>query len=273
MEDEYRALIDNGTWSLVPPPPDANIISGKWIFKNKFHSDGTLTRRKARWVVRGYSQRPGVDYDKTFSPVVKLATIRIILNLALSRGWPIHQLNVKNALLHGNLNETVYCQQPPGFVKPSTLNHVCLLKKSLYGLRQEPCAWYQRFAAYLATFGFASSASDTSLFVYKDGSSSAYLLLYVEDIILTSSSPTLLRHIMDRLHSEFAMTDLGTLSYFLGIFVMRTSDGIHLSQRQYATDLLQQAGMAECHSTSTPVDTRANLSTSDGAPVNNPSEY
>jgi hypothetical protein len=140
MEDEYRAPIDNGTWSLVPPPPDANIVSGKWIFKNQFHSDGTLTRRKARWVIRGYSQRPGVDYNETFSPVVKPATIHIILNLALSRGWPIHQLDVKNALLHGNLNETVYCQQPPGFIKPSAPNHVCLLKKSLYGLRQEPCA-------------------------------------------------------------------------------------------------------------------------------------
>jgi hypothetical protein len=108
MEDEYRALIDNGTWSLVPPPPDANIVSGKWIFKNKFHSDDTLTRRKACWVVRGYSQRPGVDYDETFSPVVKPVTIHIVLNLTLSRGWPIHHLDVKNVFLHDNLNETVY---------------------------------------------------------------------------------------------------------------------------------------------------------------------
>jgi hypothetical protein len=111
------------------------------------------------------------------------------------------------------------------------------------------------------------------LFVYKDGSYLAYLLLYVDDIILTASSPTLLHHIMDHLHSEFAMTDLGTLSYFLGISVMSTTDGIHLSQCQYAADLLQRAGMAECHSTSTPVDTRAKLSASDGAPIVDPSEY
>jgi hypothetical protein len=245
---------------LLHPVPTSSPANGS----SKINSTPTAPSPGAR--------RAGL-FAGTPSPVVKPATIRIVLSLALSRDWPIHQLDVQNAFLHGNLNETVYCQQPPGFVKPSALNHVCLLKKSLYGLRQVPRAWYQRFTAYLATFGFASSASDTSLFVYKDGSSSAYLLIYVDDIILTASSPTLLHHIMDRLHSEFAMTDLGTLLYFLDISVMRTSDDIHLSQRQYAADLLQRAGMAECHSASTPVDTRAKLSASDGAPVADPSEY
>ena len=163
MVEEYKALIDNGTWRLVPRPPRANVISGKWIFKHKYHSDGSLAHHKARWVVRGFSQQHGIDYDETFSPVVKPATIQVVLSLAVSRSWPIHQLDMKNTFLHGHLEETVYCQQPPGFVDPTTPDHVCLLQKSLYGLKQAPRAWYQRFASYIRTLGFVASITDTSL--------------------------------------------------------------------------------------------------------------
>jgi len=145
--------------------------------------------------------------------------------------------------------------------------------KSLYGLKQAPRAWYQRFASYISTLGFAASVSDTSLFVYKEGGHIAYLLLYVDDIVLTASSTALLHRITERLHSEFAMTDLGDLHHFLGISVTRSTDGHFLSQRQYAVDLLQRAGMAECHSTATPVDTRAKLSATDGDPVEDASQY
>jgi hypothetical protein len=145
--------------------------------------------------------------------------------------------------------------------------------KSLYGLKQAPRAWYKRFASYLTTLGFTPSPSNVSLFIYKNGSQLAYLLLYVNDIILMTSSLELLHSITTRLHSEFAMTDLGDLSYFLGIFVTRSPDGLHLSQRQYALDLLKRAGMAECHVTTTPVDTRGKLSVSDGPPVSNASDY
>ncbi|WVZ53780.1 hypothetical protein U9M48_004676, partial [Paspalum notatum var. saurae] len=268
MIDEYQALLDNDTWRLVPRPPGANVVTGKWIFKHKFHSDGTLARHKARWVVRGFSQQPGVDYDETFSPVVKPATIRVVLSIAAARTWPIHQLDVKNALLHGHLEETVYCQQPSGFVDQSAPDH-----KSLYGLKQAPRTWYQRFATYLRHLGFVASAFDTSLFVFKDRDNVAYLLLYVDDIVLTASSLALLRHVTDRLHAEFAMMDLGDLHHFLGISVTRSVDSLFLSQRQYASDLLQRAGMAECHSISTLVDTRAKLSATDGAPVADPTEY
>jgi hypothetical protein len=199
--------------------------------------------------------------------VVKPATIRAILSVAVSRTWPIHQLDVKNAFLHGHLDETVYCQQPPDFVDPAHPDYVCHLQNSLYGLKQAPQAWYQRFATYLRRLGFVASTSDTSLFVLKDGASIAYLLLYVEDIVLTASSSTLLQHIMARLSSEFAMTDLGDLHHFLGISVTRSPDGLFLSQRQYVVDLLQRTGMAECHSSATPVDTQAKLSVSVGAPL------
>ena len=137
---------------------------------------------------------------------------------------------MKNAFLHGHLDETVYCQQPPGFVDPSRPDYVCLLQKSFYGLKQAPCAWYQQFATYIRHLGFIPWVFDTSLFVYKDGASTAYLLLYVDDIVLTTSSTDLLLSIIGRLHAEFAMTDLGDLHHFLGISVTHTSDGLFLSQ-------------------------------------------
>lgn len=120
MQDEFNALQANGTWTLVPRPSHANVITGKWLFKNKLNPDGSLERRKARWVVRGFSQRPGVDFHQTFSPVVKPATIRTVLHLAATRRWPVHQLDVKNAFLHGDLAERVYCHQPPGSLTPAT---------------------------------------------------------------------------------------------------------------------------------------------------------
>jgi hypothetical protein len=219
-------------------------VTGNWIFRHKFHADGSLARHKARWVIRRFSQREGVDYDEAFSPIVKPATIRSVLSIAASHAWPIHQLDVKNAFLHGHLEETIYCQQPPGFVNPSAPNHVCHLQKSLSGLKQAPRGWYQRFVTFLRKLGFITSTSDMSPFIFRDGTILAYLLLYVDDIILTTSSSALLQRIMTRLSSEFAMTDLGALHHFLGIVVTHSYDGLFLSQRQYAIELLQRAGMA-----------------------------
>nr|GFC22343.1 ribonuclease H-like domain-containing protein [Tanacetum cinerariifolium] len=136
-------LIKNGTWILVPKPAGVNMVRSMWLFKHKFHAKGTLSRYKARLVANGSSQQQSIDVDDTFSPVVKPATIRTVLSLAVSRKWPIHQLDVKNAFLNGNLSETVYMHQPPGFTDP---NHVCLLQHSLYGLKQAPRAWFECFA-------------------------------------------------------------------------------------------------------------------------------
>jgi hypothetical protein len=272
MRDEFQALLQNDTWQLVPRPHGANIVSGKWVFRQKFHSDGSLARYKARWVCRGFSQQHGIDYDETFSPVVKPSTIRTVLSLAISSSWPIHQLDVKNAFLHGSLNETVYCQQPLGFENPDLPNHVCLLQKSLYGLKQAPRAWFQRFSTFIQTIGFVPSLSDSSLFVYNHNSQTSYLLLYVDDIVLTASSTTFLHHIISLLNNEFSMTDLGHLHHFLGISVTRNSDGLFLSQRQYIIDLLSRAGMHDCQSSRTPVDTSFKLS-ADGEPFSDPTLY
>jgi hypothetical protein len=221
MQAEYDALLANDTWSLVARPPGVNVVTGKWIFRHKLLADGSLDRYKVRWVLRGFTQRPGVDYDETFSPVVKPATVRVVLSLALSQNWPIHQLDVKNAFLHGTLTETVYCVQLSGFVDSSHPDLVCRLNKSLYGLKQAPRAWHHRFASHLFSLGFIETKSDSSLFIYHQGPDTAYLLLYVDDIVLTTSSAKFLQYVIGALQREFAMTDMGQLHHFLGISVTR----------------------------------------------------
>jgi hypothetical protein len=164
--------------------------------------------------------------------------------LALSRSWPIHQLDVKNTFLHGTLSETVYCAQPSGFEDTDHSDFVYRLNKSLYGLKQAPRACYSRFAAYLLSLGFVEAKSDTSLFVFRCGSDMIYLLLYVDDIVLTASSAGLLQRTIAALRSEFAMKDLGELHHFLGMHVQRHGSGLILSQCQYMLDILDRAGMA-----------------------------
>ncbi|GKD62230.1 ribonuclease H-like domain-containing protein [Tanacetum coccineum] len=229
MYDEYSALVKNSTWLLIPRPAGVNMVHSMWLFKHKFHADETLSHYQARLVANDSSQQLGVDFDETFSPVVKPATIRMVFSLAVSRKWLIHQLDVKNSFLNGDLSETVYMHQPPSFVDARFPNHVCHLQRSLYGLKQAPRAWFQRFTGYATRAGFYHSRCDSSLFIYRLGSQIAYLLLYVDEIILTSSSTALLQQIIDSLHIEFDMTDLRALNYFLGIFDVRHSTGLFLS--------------------------------------------
>ncbi|KAK4380351.1 hypothetical protein RND71_002213 [Anisodus tanguticus] len=266
MTDEYNALIDNKTLELVPRPSGINIIRSMWIFAHKENSDGSFARHKARLVGNGKTQHVGVDCGEMFSSVVKPITIHTVLSLALSKAWPIHQLNVKNVFLHGDLKETIYMHQPLGLRDPKHPHHVCLLKKSLYGLKKSPRACYTRFVDYVLTIGFTHIRSDNSVFIYRRRSSLAYILLYVDDIILTASFDVLRQSIMTMLSSEFAMKDLGPLSYFLGIAVTRHSDGLFLSQQKYAAEIIERAGMSSCKSTSTPVVTKPKLSATAGVP-------
>nr|XP_051212003.1 uncharacterized mitochondrial protein AtMg00810-like [Lolium perenne] len=174
-------------------------------------------------------------------------------------------MDVSNAFLHGHLQEQVYCHQPIGFVDTERPDDVCLLSRSLYGLKQAPRAWYQRIAGFLHQLGFRSTRFDVSLFVYQTGNDMAYLLLYVDDIILTASTAGLLRQITDSLRAEFVLKDLGPLHYFLGIEVVRRADGFFLHQRKYAHELPEHAGMLNCNPAPTHVDTKAKLSASDGS--------
>lgn len=144
MSAEISALLQNGAWSLVPSCEAHNVVGCKWIYQIKRKADGTVDRYKARLVAKGFHQQSGIDYFETFSLVVKPATIRTVLSIAMSFGWDIHQLDVNNAFLNGFLSEPVYMSQPPGFVDSQNLGYVCKLHRSLYGLKQVPRAWFTR---------------------------------------------------------------------------------------------------------------------------------
>jgi hypothetical protein len=218
-------------------------------------------------VVRGDRQQPGIDFNKTFSPVVKLATIRTVLTLIASKHQPTHQLDVSNVFLHGHLQEHVYCQQPPSFEDPARPHDVCLLSRSLYCLRQAPRAWFNRFVEHALSIGFKQTRTDNSLFVYKCGNAMAYLLLYIDNMILAASSTDLLQHFVHNLKTAFAIKDLGPVSYFLSIEVRLNREGFMLSQSSYTVDVLERAGMTNCKPVATPAETSAKTSSSDGAPL------
>ncbi|KAJ9560164.1 hypothetical protein OSB04_005324 [Centaurea solstitialis] len=216
MLDEIRALHKLGTWDLVPPESGQNLVKCKWVFRIKYKPDGKIERFKARLVVKGFQQRPGIDYTETFSPVVKPATIRTLLSLAVTNNWHLRQLDINNAFLHGSLNEQVYMAQPPGFTDVAFSNYVCKLRKAIYGLKQAPRAWYTELAKFLENFGFKRSVSDASLFICHRQSVPIYLVVYVDDIVLTSPDSQALEAFIKHLAQRFALKDLGTLSYFFG---------------------------------------------------------
>jgi histone deacetylase 1/2 len=264
MDDEFSALQRNKTWHLVPPNRGRNIIDCKWVFKIKRKADGTIDRYKARLVAKGYKQRYGIDYEDTFSPVVKAATIRLILSIAVSNGWSLRQLDVQNAFLHGVLEEEVYMKQPPGYQDKCFPDYLCKLDKALYGLKQAPRAWYYRLSMKLQELGFKPSKGDTSLFYFRKGDLVVFVLIYVDDIIVASSSSEGTTRLLKALKSDFALKDLGDLHYFLGIEVSKLKDGILLSQAKYSNDVLRRTGMLNCKPATTPMTTTEKLSAYEG---------
>ncbi|CAL8173518.1 unnamed protein product [Prunus armeniaca] len=257
MVQEFNALQRCGTWKLVPYHPQMNLLPNKWVFKLKQRADGSIERYKARLVANGFHQKPGIDYTETFSPVVKHSTIRLVLSLAVSKRWPIRQLDVQNAFLHGFLNEDVYMRQPAGFVDQQYPNYVCKLQRSIYGLKQAPRAWFHRFSEFLLQLGFEASTCDYSLFVYNHrGNSSQQMGCLIK-----------------KLGTLFSMKDLGPLHYFLGVEVQYMNDQMHLSQAKYALDLLKRTNFLDAKPISTPVPCGQKLSAYDGEPHDSPDLY
>lgn len=253
MQEEFDALIMNKTWHLVPPQSGLNIIDCKWVFKLKHKADGTIDRYKARLVAKGFKQQYGVDYDATFSPVVKPTTIRLLLSLAISRNWSLRQIDIQNAFLHGILDEDVYMKQPPGFEDSAHPKFLCKLDKSLYGLKQAPRAWFFRLSGTLIKLGFQASKADVSLFIFNRDGIQMYILIYVDDIIIISSSSSTTNRLLLQLRNEFAVKDLGQLHYFLGIEVHHTPTGLVLAQRKYIQDLLLRTNMDTSKGVPTPM--------------------
>nr|KYP47850.1 Retrovirus-related Pol polyprotein from transposon TNT 1-94 [Cajanus cajan] len=255
MKQEYNALLNNGTWTLVSLPPNRTTIGCKWVFRVKENPDGAVHKYKARLVAKGFHQQ-----FETFSPVVKPVTIRLILTLALTHHWSIQQLDVNNAFLNGNLEEEVYMSQPPSF-ESSDKALVCKLHKAIYGLKQAPRAWFDKLKATLFQLSFQISKCDPSLFVYSLGNNVIYILVYVDDIIITGNNSSVLHSIISQLNSTFSLKDLGRLDFFLGIEVKSNPDGsLTLTQSKYIRDLLNRTNMENSNSISSPMVSGCKLS-------------
>lgn len=273
MSEEIKALEDNQTWNLTSLPPNKKAIGCKWVYKIKYKADGTIERYKARLVAKGYDQQEGLDYQETFAPVAKLTTMRCLLAIAAVKNWSLHQLDISNAFLHGDLNEEVYMQLPPGYKESENRAVVCRLQKSLYGLKQASRQWFAKLSNKLLDAGYRQSKADYSLFTKVVNNSFTVILVYVDDIIIAGDDTIEIQKLKERLQSNFKVRDLGNLKFFLGIEVARTKSGIYLSQRKYVLELLEDFGLLGSCPSKTPMEQNLKLTNSDGELISNVSSY
>ena len=200
-----------------------------------------------------------MDYSDTFSPVAKMTSVRLFISLAATHIWDLHQLDIKNTFLHGDLQEEVYMEQPLRFVAQGEIRKVCRLLKSLYGLKQSPRAWFGKFSQTVEKFGLQKSKSDHSVFYWNSSSGIIFLVVYVDDIVITGSYFTEISSLKSFLHGQFHTKDLGMLRYFLGVEIIRSKHGIFLSQRKYVLDLLFETGKLGAKPCSSPMALGAHL--------------
>ena len=250
-------------------PAGKKTVGCKWVFIIKFKVEGKIERYKARLVAKGYTQTYGLDYQETFAPAAKMNTIRTLLSLAAEYDWFLNQLDVKNAFLHGNLEEEVFMDAPPGFENAIGAGKVCKLKKSLYGLKQSPRTWFEKFTKSIRSKGLHQSQGDHTLFFkHGDNGKIAALVVYVDDIILMENDENEATRLKEELNKEFEIKDLGNLKYFLGIEVARSRKGILISQRKYVLDLLKEIGMLGCKDVETLIEANHKVETTMREAVN-----
>lgn len=223
-------------------------------------------------MAKGFTQVKGIYYFDTYSPVTKLTTITMLLAIASSQHWHLHQLDVHNAFLHGNLDEEVFMVPPPGITPPKP-NQVCKLNKASYGLKQASRQWFAKLSTALMSRGFHQSESDHSLFINRQGNSFTTHLVYVHDLIIAGNNLISINSIKQFLHEQFKIKDLGHLKYFLGLEISRSTSGIHLCQRKYALDILSDCGLLAARTVSTPMVKGTKLQQQDGKPLDNPEIY
>ncbi|RZB42128.1 Retrovirus-related Pol polyprotein from transposon RE2 [Glycine soja] len=227
MIDEMQALEHNGTWELVSLPPGKKTVGCRWVYAVKVGPNGEVDRLKARLVAKGYTQIYGLDYYDTFSPVAKITTVRLFLAMAAMRHWPLHQLDIKNVFLHGDLEEDIYMERPPGFVAQGEYDLV--------------------------------EADHSVFYCQSSPGKCVYLIVYVDDIVITGNDATKIVQLKEHLFSHFQTKDLGYLKYFLGIEVAQSGDGVVISQRKYALDILEETGMQNCRPVDSPMDPNLKL--------------
>ncbi|MCO5593431.1 hypothetical protein L7F22_047445 [Adiantum nelumboides] len=247
MDQEMAALHANKTWTLASLPPGHQPISCEWILRYKLKSDGSIDRYKARLVARGFSQKPSLDYSETFSLVLSMTSFRVIVALAAHYQFHLHQVNIKTAFLHGDLDEELYLQQPPHYEDSTSPHYVCL-HKAIYGLKQSPQQWYLKLHQFLIAHGYSRLQTDSTIYTRHTSKSILVLAVYVDDIPIMSDKEDVLIAAKKELSQAFPLTDGGPISYCLGLLVQRDYQKatISLSQSRYVAEVLQRFNLSSC---------------------------
>ena len=251
-----QSLHRNKVWALVEPPPNCKVIGSKWVFKRKVNANGEVERHKARLVAQGFSQKYGLDYEETFSPVVRFESIRSVIALGAQHKLQLHQMDMSTAFLNGELDEELYMQQPEGFVEEGKEHMVCYLKRSIYGLKQSPRCWNHVLDSKLREMKFKPTSGDPCLYVHTDqGGEMSLVAVYVDDLILGGRSGSKMTAVKRELSCRFEMKDLGALHHFLGIKLVQDllTGVIWIGQPSYVKKILQRYQMQECKPVNTPV--------------------
>lgn len=272
MNTELAALEANETWDITTLPPSKKAIGCKWLYKTKFSPQGTVEHYKARLVILGCRQTYGVDYEHTFAPVAKMTTVRALLAVVALQEWHVMQVDVTNALLHGELYKTVYMKLPQGYshigsrIQLNQGEHtvvktesVCNLRKSLYGLRQAPQNWFEKISSTLKNLDFVQSLSYYSLFTLTKASSITLVLVYVDDLLLAGNDIEEIKQLKLMLSNTFNMKDLGDVHYFLGLEINKSSSGFFVSQKKYAVNLFDEFKMTSASPLKLPMDIHLRL--------------
>ena len=255
MESELDSLDKNDVWDLCELPQGREAVGSKWVFKRKYDVDGNVERYKARLVAQGYNQRHGIDYDETFSPVVRFESVRALIALAAKKKLHLHQLDVATAFLNGELKEEIYMKQPEGFAFKGKEHLVCKLKKSIYGLKQSPRCWNEALDNHLKKMGFKQSNYDPCIYMLNSGGEIVVIAVYVDDIIIAGKTEEIVQQYIKKIAEKFDVTDMGTLHHFLGMKITYADSGdIWIGQPTYVRDVLKKFGMDDSKPVATPVE-------------------
>jgi len=257
IHTELEQLCRMGTWNLIDKPVGTVPINNKWVFAKKRNKEGVLTKYKARLVAKGCAQRPGHDYIETHSPVVHLETIRAILAIAPMQKLHIQQMDIKGAYLNGTLKERVYMQQPKGFADGT--GQICLLIKTLYGLKQAGREWNIKLDMKLRKRGYTRLRSDPCAYIWCLGDDFAIITVWVNDLLLFATTIRLMNKMKADIKAKWEVTDLGEPSKIIGIEITMSRDSIAISQSKYIESILKKEGLERANPVTMPLDPNAPL--------------
>ncbi|HEV7735827.1 MAG TPA: reverse transcriptase domain-containing protein [Chlamydiales bacterium] len=263
-QEEMDSLKKHDVWTLIPRsqvPKGRKVIKSRPCFVRKKDENGKVVRHKVRVVAKGFTQVAGVDFTETFASVARMESMRTLLHIGATNDWEIHQMDVKTAFLHGDLEEDIYMEQPAGMEEPGKENWVALLNKSLYGLRQAGRRWAKKLHKSMTEEGFTQISVEHSLYIRKSKTGTALVAVHVDDMAVAASTGDEIRQVAHDLNKHFEMVDLGPIKWMLGIAIEhnRKLRTISLSQVAYIDSIIEKFNQEEGYKVSTPLDYNAQI--------------